>query len=286
MPGTSSASTGIGRTVAAVAVVVALYIASQVGYALLDSPTKEPKPVAADRETSVVLVRVIDIQTVQGLMTLAVNFYPAHNLVDERTGVLTDDVTLHLASPTDTAVFEHPAGELVSGDTSKDFTVSGDPDDWPFDRYHTGPIELSAWSGTGAASKRLPVRVEVDSYLHAWDVDVRHSDSTVTIDANRTRSALLFDLGICLLLLSLPVTGLFVAVNTVRGRRQFLPPMTTWFAAMVFAIVPLRSVLPGAPPPGAWIDEILILWVFLGLGTAMLLYVVAWWRQTPTADGT
>jgi hypothetical protein len=49
---------------------------------------------------------------------------------------------------------------------------------------------------------------------------------------------------------------------------------------MVFSIVPLRSVLPGAPPPGAWIDSVLVLWVLIGLGVAMFIYVVAWWRQS------
>ena len=43
--------------------------------------------------------------------------------------------------------------------------------------------------------------------------------------------------------------------------------------------VPLRNILPGAPPPGAWIDQALVLWVIVALVTSMVVYVGYWWRQ-------
>ncbi|MGE0783630.1 MAG: DUF4436 family protein [Mycolicibacterium sp.] len=45
------------------------------------------------------------------------------------------------------------------------------------------------------------------------------------------------------------------------------------------AAVPLRNILPGAPPPGAWIDIALVMWVVVALVAAMVTYVVAWFRQ-------
>ena len=90
----------------------------------------------------------------------------------------------------------------------------------------------------------------------------------------------MFDLGICLVLISLPVMALYVAIEIVRGKRKFLPPFATWYAAMLFAIVPLRNILPGAPPPGAWIDQALVLWVLLALVVAMALFAVAWHRNS------
>ena len=53
-------------------------------------------------------------------------------------------------------------------------------------------------------------------------------------------------------------------------------PFLTWYAAMLFAVVPLRNILPGAPPPGAWIDILLVMWVIIGLVASMLVYVVVW----------
>ena len=34
---------------------------------------------------------------------------------------------------------------------------------------------------------------------------------------------------------------------------------------MLFAVIPIRNFLPGAPPPGAWIDQALVLWVLIAL---------------------
>lgn len=38
--------------------------------------------------------------------------------------------------------------------------------------------------------------------------------------------------------------------------------------------------LAGALPPGAWIDQALVLWVLIALVVAMVLYVEAWWKQS------
>ena len=48
---------------------------------------------------------------------------------------------------------------------------------------------------------------------------------------------------------------------------------------MLFAVVPLRNFLPGSPPAGSWIDQAVVQWVLIGLGTAMTLYIIAWVRQ-------
>ena len=63
------------------------------------------------------------------------------------------------------------------------------------------------------------------------------------------------------------------------GKRKFLPPLGTWYAANLFAIIPLRNILPGAPPPGSWIDQAIVQWVLLALATAMSLFIYAWHRQ-------
>jgi len=128
--------------------------------------------------------------------------------------------------------------------------------------------------------------------LDGWDVSVhrvhdpaalptqRGSDNgNVVITLKRAKGPLIFDLGICLVLIALPTLALLVAVPMVLGRRKFLPPFATWYAANLFAIVPLRNILPGAPPAGSWIDQAIVQWgadragdcdelVHLGLGPA------------------
>ena len=73
--------------------------------------------------------------------------------------------------------------------------------------------------------------------------------------------------------------ALFVAIQTVRNKRKFQPPMTTWYAAMLFAVIPLRNALPDAPPVGSWVDVTVTLWVIVVLAMSMLLDVFCWWRH-------
>jgi hypothetical protein len=65
----------------------------------------------------------------------------------------------------------------------------------------------------------------------------------------------------------------------VTRRRPFLPPFGTCYAAMLFVVMPLRNFLPGSPPTGAWIDQTIVIWVLLGLAVAMVIYIVAWYRD-------
>ena len=82
----------------------------------------------------------------------------------------------------------------------------------------------------------------------------------------RALSTAVFGIVICGVLVAIAGLGLFVAIQTLRDRRKFQPPMTTWYAAMLFAVVPLRNALPGSPPFGAWIDVTIVLWVHRRVG--------------------
>ena len=81
------------------------------------------------------------------------------------------------------------------------------------------------------------------------------------------------------MLITLPTLAIVTALQVITRRKAFQMPFLTWYAAMLFAVVPLRNILPGAPPPGAWIDVALVLWVLVALVTAMVMAVVSWWKQ-------
>jgi hypothetical protein len=111
------------------------------------------------------------------------------------------------------------------------------------------------------------------------DTENPNSLDNVIITLHRSSGPLIFDLGILLVLISLPTLALVVAIPMALGRTSFLPPFSTWYAAMLFAIVPLRNFLPGSPPPGSWVDQAVVLWVMIALIAAMTLFIVAWARQ-------
>jgi hypothetical protein len=270
-----------------VVAVVAVYIASLVGYRLLEPPPhhfqfSEP---AATGEPSVIL-RLRQIDPSQNRLTVDILVHPGPQLQPDGPESM-DDLTIRLSSWTETGELIYVHSDTTGNDTTSLLAV-GDPDDWPFDTYTTDTIGVQAFVGKGPVQRRLPVRVVVAGQINGWDVrsDVATiasppaPEQTVRITLERTRGALAFDIGILLVLLALPATALFVAVETVLGRRKFHPPLTTWFAAMLFAVVPLRNLLPGAPPAGAWIDLAVVLWVLIAVAAAMVIYIVAWWRQS------
>jgi hypothetical protein len=130
--------------------------------------------------------------------------------------------------------------------------------------------------------------VEVEGALQGWDLYADEvapgpndsgSDRATKLTLKRSLGPLAFDLGICIVLITLPTLAIVTALQVITRRKAFQMPFLTWYAAMLFAVVPLRNILPGAPPPGAWIDVALVLWVLVALVTAMVMAVVSWWKQ-------
>ena len=146
--------------------------------------------------------------------------------------------------------------------------------------------DIQAWV---ADRQGMPARVEVSGSLEGWEISTaRSGDSTqstsdggdnVTITVRRAKGALVFDLGICLVLVSLPILAIFVVTSIMRGR-TLQPAFSTWFAGLLFAVVPIRNILPGNPPYGSWIDQAVVLWVLITLVVAMTLFFITWYRRS------
>ncbi|MDQ1250918.1 MAG: hypothetical protein QG597_5298 [Actinomycetota bacterium] len=78
--------------------------------------------------------------------------------------------------------------------------------------------------------------------------------------------------------------ALVVARAVATRRRRIEATMASWFAALLFAMVPLRTNLPGAPPIGVWIDFLVFLWVILGLMVALAVFIGSWLRYSRPPD--
>lgn len=130
--------------------------------------------------------------------------------------------------------------------------------------------------------------------LPGWKVDATAADKAdllapYRLKLQRSPSTAAFAIVILAVLIAVAGQALFVAVQTLRDRRKFQPPMTTWYAAMLFAVVPLRNALPSSPPFGSWIDITVVLWVIVVLVISMLLYIACWRRDlrpSPDVDPT
>lgn len=268
---------------------VVVYALSLFGFHLLASSGAPLKPpdLNATGDT-VVLVRLEKLDTIANRLTVKVLVIPEDSMFDKRLDVLKTDTAVRMDPPNDLGDLQYPAGKSPA-QVATTIEAHGNPNDWPFDSYRTDTLSADVLVGQGDARQYIPARVEVTGALDGWDVSVQRvgeasQDSdrpdNVVITLHRAKGPLIFDLGICLVLFALPTLAFAVAIQIALGRRKFVPPFVTWFAAMLFAVIPIRNFLPGSPPPGAWIDQALVIWVLLALVGAMGLYMLTWYRQS------
>lgn len=274
-----------------VVAVIVIYVLSLIAVHLLAASAPALPSVDLSKfeaEDSVVQVRLEKLDTVANRLTVNVLVYPKDSLYDKNFGVLTTDAAVRLYPENDLGDLHYPVGKAPA-QVSTTIEAQGDPGNWPFDAYKTQVIAADVFTGSGPSREKIPARVEVTGKLDGWDATVTRShdpddanpgvQDDVTVTLHRSKGPLIFDFGICLVLIALPVLALWVAIPMALGRTSFLPPFITWYAAMLFAIVPLRNILPGGPPFGSWIDQAVVLWVLIGLVVAMALFLVGWWRQ-------
>jgi hypothetical protein len=269
--------------------VAVLYVLSLFGYHWLAStPGPLPRPDVGTTNDTVVLVRFEQLHTVANRLDVKVKVLPDDSMLDKRLGVLTTDLSVRLYPENDLGDLQYPVGKSPA-QVAATIEAHGDPAKWPFDTYKTDIIQADVLVGSGEKRQYVPARVEVTGSLEGWDiVATRVGDTSQTSDRpdnviitlQRAKGPLVFDIGICLVLFTLPTLALFVAIQMLTGRRDFVPPFGTWYAAMLFAVVPLRNILPGSPPAGSWVDQAVVIWVLIALATAMVLYIAAWYRRS------
>jgi hypothetical protein len=287
----AKARSGGKRAITIVSVVVLFLLAYGVtlfAYWELSGSSTELGPAdEGDGSETVVLVTVKALRTVDYQADVKVLVIPQTDLTDERLDVLNTDISVRLFPWNTLGDLNFPAGESPA-EKATTLDLDGDVNNWPFDKYTSAPISATLLVGSGEDRQYVPARVEVEGALQGWDLYADEvspgpsdpdSETATKLTLKRSLGPLAFDLGICIVLITLPTLAIVTAIQVITRRKAFQMPFLTWYAAMLFAVVPLRNILPGAPPPGAWIDVALVLWVLVALVTAMVMAVVSWWKQ-------
>jgi Domain of unknown function (DUF4436) len=213
---------------------------------------------------------------------------PGPALLDPATDGLKQDLTVAVTSTT-TPIRRTWSKGMLPGVFPVPITLARDVERWPFDSYYTGPITVELFTGATKVPERANVTF-VDR-LSGWKAHVARVNNAnplapYEVDLQRSPSTMMFAIVILCIFVAIAAVGLFVAIQTLRDPRRFQSPMTTWYAAMLFAVVPLRNALPGSPTFGSWIDLTIVLWVLVALVVSMLLYIAAWWRATSKTSET
>jgi Domain of unknown function (DUF4436) len=261
--------------VAAYVATIALYAGTGLGR---PSQITDTQPMA---DGTTVVIDLEELHAMRGELVANLTVSPGPELLDPITHNLKDDLAVAVTSAVTNTKRSWSKG-MVPGVFPVALTISGDPAEYPFDRYRSAPVTVELFHG----ATQLPVRAPATfvDRLSGWKVSVPNAGSGGTpapyrVTVQRSPSTAAFAAIVLGLMVVIAAVGVFVAVATARGRRKFQPPMTTWYAAMLFAVVPLRNALPDAPAMGFWIDVTVVLWVLVALVAAMVLYISCWWRH-------
>lgn len=252
-------------------------------------------PEVDDPGKAVVYVSPIGMVPSEDRIKAKVFVQPPDTLLDPRG--LTQDLTVHI-SGVEPLKFEAGLKSLA-----KDVDLLANEstyERYPFDRF-TSLLLVNATTADPAGSEvDVPVQLVVFGKFPGWRVlpatgvslppefaaevvgtDVNPSGyalGTLTVARNGSTMSIV----VILLVAMVVVTALAmrVARAVAMRRRKIEATMASWFAALLFAMVPLRTNMPGAPPIGVWIDFLVFLWVLIGLMIALSLFIGSWLRYT------
>ena len=220
---------------------------------------------------------------------------------------LTQQLSVQLLNEDKTLTFAKGATSLSSDITMIAYESSYEK--YPLDDYSL-PVQVMA-STTDAAGvvTQLPVEVVVWGKFPGWRVIANTSedptepasefaaanddtpegyDEIAIADLNVSRNGSTMSIVVLLLIAMfvLAVIAMVVARAVSNRKRRIEATMASWFAALLFAMVPLRTNMPGAPPIGVWIDFLVFLWVLIALMVALAIFVGSWLVFSPAPDST
>lgn len=260
-----------------IVVIAGAYVAALALYANSSTAHTVNEGAQADDSTTATLT-VEEMQSNYSAVVANLAVLPGSAMLDPLTHRVKENLTLRVRSAAVPTHREYSKG-MLPGMFPVPLTLAGHLERWPFDHYRSGPIEVQLFHGDQATPEIVPVTF-VD-HLSGWQVGASKADERAPYRLNlrRAPSTAAFAVVVIGVLITIAALALFVAIQTVRDRRKFQPPMTTWYGAMLFAVVPLRNALPGSPPFGSWIDLTVVIWVLVALAVSMALYISCWWRH-------
>ena len=129
-------------------------------------------------------------------------------------------------------------------------------------------------------------REGLEGWTEHWHLMVDGSTLKTKLMVERSSGLMVFVAIILVLLVVLANLAMLVPWSAFSGRRPVEPGFAGWIAALLFALIPLRINLPGAPPIGAWIDALVFYWVEVIMLFAMAIFVTAWFRFRDEPDYT
>lgn len=244
-----------------------------------------------------VALEVISIEPELRRVTALATLYPTGRYLDEQGNFATDLVVSSRVIK-DADVFEIDEGEPVGGSYEITIPVEGNAKTYPLDRYDYSYSDSQLPGGKTPAPvlsvdevladgsfRRVPVGVAADvpggivGWSHDWRLASDGRTFKVGLTMQRSAAVVTAVAVVIFLVLAMAALSLLVAWGVATARRPVEATMASWFAGMLFALIPLQNNLPGAPRAGStWLDFCVFLWVEVALLVGLGVFIISWFR--------
>lgn len=276
---------------------VVIYLGVNLLYGLSTAKPAVPQIDAPDH--AVVYLNPISITPAEDRIKVNLLVDPPDRLISN--GALNEELSIRLPTVPKTITFA--AGSKTWGADFDVIASDGSYEKYPVDRYEDA-IVLTATTGSNGEELSVASDVVIWGKFPGWRVFPTTSreplpEGWLTPEERATvppdysiavvklaRNGSTMTIVVLWLTAMVVLTGLalVVARAVATRRRRIEATMASWFAALLFAMVPLRTNLPGAPPIGVWIDFLVFLWVILGLMVALAVFIGSWLRYSRPPD--
>jgi hypothetical protein len=252
----------------------------------------------------------IDLESIEPAahaVTALVTLFPTGSYRDGENDTFAKNLRVRSRVLKESTVFEIEAGEPVGGSYEITIPVDGDPERYPLDRFDysypdprdSGEVVAAPLlavdeipeDGQPGPVRRVPVGAFADEpgglagWSDSWKLVSDGWTFKVQLDLKRSTPVIASVAVVVVLVVALAALSASVAWAAATGRRPVETTFAGWFAGMLFALIPLRSNLPGAPQVGAtWLDLGVFLWVEVALLAGLCVFILSWFRYREPPD--
>jgi uncharacterized membrane protein YhaH (DUF805 family) len=244
-----------------------------------------------------IILEAAEFDPAENEVTLRVELAPVGSYLNDAKDAFAVPLRMATKNVVDGAVSRDiAAGTPVGKDYFLIYPLEGDPLEYPLDRYrysyqytdkghdHVSAPLVKIEKVTDRGDQPVPVglvtgpRDGLEGWTEHWNLTVDGPTLKTKLMVERSGGLMVFVAIILVLLVVIANLALLVAWSAFTARRPVEPGYASWLSALLFALIPLRVNLPGAPPIGAWIDALVFYWVEVVLLFAMAIFIVAWFR--------
>jgi hypothetical protein len=226
--------------------------------------------------------KLLSVDPIKGDLAIRLQFTPSGNLSDDDGISPNKNLVLELNSSTGKTEINFKKGERMNPlDAVVD--VDGAIGDYPFDS-HEATLVVQFLAVTGDKDnldyEDVPFTINYTGAIAGYAIEAKEAHketgyTEINMTVARSTTATTFAVFIMVLEWLLSLSALAVAVTWILGRKIEVT-MFGWMGALLFAMIPLRNAMPGAPPVGVYSDFLAFFWAEFIVALSLVASVLTW----------